>query len=193
MSVIRAFVAIELSEEIQSQLEEIIAELKRRLGDVPVRWVPVKNIHLTLKFLGDVSVANIDMLKEILKALASNHSKFSISVGGIGSYPKPQQPRVIWVGVEAPPELISVQRNIETEAARLGYAREHRAFSPHLTLGRVSRSASAKEVRAIAEVLEGYKLGFIGVTRVNEIHLFRSDLLPSGAVYQRLYSATFGA
>lgn len=193
MSVIRAFIAIDLSEEIQTQLQEIISELTRKTGDAPVRWVPVENIHLTLKFLGDVSVANLDMLKEILGNISANHSKFSISVGGIGAYPKPHQPRVIWVGVEAPPELISVQRNIEAEAARLGYTRERRPFSPHLTLGRVSRSASAKEVRTIADVLEAYKLGFVGVTRVNEIFLYRSDLRPSGAVYTQLFSAGLGA
>lgn len=193
MSVIRAFIAIELSEDIQTQLGEIISELKRKIGDVPIRWVPVRNIHLTLKFLGDVSIANLDMLKEILRSITASHSKFSISVGGIGAYPKPQQPRVIWVGVEAPPDLIAIQHSIESEAARLGYTRERRPFAPHLTLGRVSRSASAREVRAIADLLEDYKLGFVGVTRVNEVHLFRSDLQPDGAVYTQLYSASLGA
>ena len=189
MSVIRAFIAIELSPEIQNRIEEVTGELKQRLHNVPVRWVPVKNIHLTLKFLGDVSLSNLEVLTKILKSEASSRVPFEISIGDLGAFPSMRRPRVIWVGVEAPPELQAVQRGIEMETARLGYAREERPFTPHLTLGRVSRGATSQDSRRIAEVLSTYQVGFLGATRVQAVHLFKSDLQPGGAVYAKLFSA----
>jgi 2'-5' RNA ligase len=189
MNVIRAFIAINLSEEVHHGLEQVLQDLKSRLPDGAVRWVPAKNIHLTIKFLGDVSVASLEMLKTMLRAEAARHQQFEFSVGGIGAFPSPRRPRVIWVGVEAPSELSGLQRGVETEMARLGYAPEERPFSPHLTIGRVTRNADPNELHQLSGVLEAYKVGFLGVTRVQAIHLFQSDLQPSGAIYTRLYSA----
>ena len=190
MSVIRAFIAVDLSPEILERIEQVSLDLRARMKDVPVRWVPVENIHLTLKFLGNVSTANLEILKDILGKVVSSHCECDISVGGIGAFPKPLNPRVIWVGMEVPQELVTLQHNIEIETARLGYSREYRPFSPHLTFGRVSRNASAQDVHAIADVLENYKVGFLGATRLNTVYLYRSDLKPDGAVYTPIYSAT---
>ena len=189
MSVIRAFIAIDLTPEIVQHLEQVSTQLKKRLEGIPVRWVPVDNIHLTLKFLGDVSLANVEMLKKILQTEVDGHHAFEISVGGLGAYPSPRRPRVVWVGVEAPTELAAVQSGVENAMARLGYAREERPFSPHLTLGRVSRNAVGRDERLIGESIEAIKLGFLGVARVNEVHLYKSDLHPNGAVYTRLFTA----
>jgi len=188
-SVVRAFIAVDLSPETRKGLEQVSAELKRRIPGGALRWVPVENIHLTLKFLGDVSVTNIDVLNKIIDAVAALHHSFDISIGGIGAYPRILHPRVIWVGMEAPSELPAIQHGLEIETARIGYAPEERPFSPHLTLGRVSRNASGQEIHQISEVLKTYKVGFLGVTRVESLHLFRSDLNPGGAVYTRLHSA----
>jgi 2'-5' RNA ligase len=92
--------------------------------------------------------------------------------------------------MEVPQELTNLQHNIEVETARLGYSREHRPFSPHLTFGRVSRNASPQEVHKIAEILEDYKVGFLGATRIRTVYLYRSDLKPTGAEYTPIYSAT---
>jgi 2'-5' RNA ligase len=150
----------------------------------------VDNIHLTLKFLGNVSTSNLEMLKEILDKIASGHQACDISVGGIGAFPKPHNPRVLWVGMEVAGELMSVQHDIEVETARLGYSREHRPFSPHLTIGRVSRNATTQDVHAISGVLESYKVGFLGASRIREVYLYRSDLKPDGAVYTAIHSAS---
>jgi 2'-5' RNA ligase len=190
MSVIRAFIAIDLTPEILQHLEQVSAQLRKRLEGVPVRWVPVDNIHLTFKFLGDVSLANVDMLKKILLTEVEGHHAFEISVGGLGAFPSPRRPRVVWVGVEAPVELTAVQNGLESAMARLGYAREERPFSPHLTLGRVSRNAVGTDERLIGEAIEALKLGFLGAARVNEVYLYKSDLHPNGAVYTRLFTAS---
>ncbi|MES0361275.1 MAG: RNA 2',3'-cyclic phosphodiesterase [Anaerolineales bacterium] len=192
MSVIRAFIAIDLSQGILERIDQMSLDLRSRLEKVPVRWVPADNIHLTLKFLGNVSTANLEMLKEIMGNVVANHHECDISVGGIGAFPKTHNPRVIWVGMEVPQELISLQHNIEIETARLGYSREHRPFSPHLTFGRVSRNASSQDVRAIAEILDSYKVGFLGATRITSVYLYRSDLKPDGAVYTPIYTAALG-
>jgi len=189
MEVIRAFIAINLSADVLERIEQVALDLKKRMNSVPIRWVPTENIHLTLKFLGNVSTANLELLKDILGNVASNHHECDISVGGIGVFPKPHNPRVIWVGMEVPQELFNLQREIEIETARLGYSREHRPFSPHLTFGRVSRNASTEDVHIIAEILENYKVGFLGATRVRTVYLFRSDLKPEGAEYTPIHSA----
>jgi len=192
MSVIRAFIAIDLPPDVQDCLEQVSEQLKTELGEKSVRWVPVANIHLTLKFLGDVSVNNLDVLKEIIGAEAALQKPMEFSIGRIGAYPKSRRPRVIWVGVEAPPELITLQRGIEARTAKVGYPQDTRKFSPHLTLGRVSRNASPDEVREIGEVISNSKVGFLGAARVQDIHLFKSDLKPSGAVYTKIFSAPLG-
>jgi 2'-5' RNA ligase len=193
MSVIRAFIAIDLPPDVQDCLEQVSSQLKESMERVPIRWVAVPNIHLTLKFLGDVSLSNIEVLTKILEVEAANHRPMDISVGGLGAYPKIRRPRVIWVGIEAPAELLSLQRGIEAQTARVGYARDRRPFSAHLTLGRVSRNATPREVRKIGDVLSENKLGFLGVACVRAVHLFRSDLQPGGAVYTRLFTAPLGS
>jgi len=189
MSVIRAFIAIDLSEEIYQQLEEVSRNLQERLAGLPVRWVPVRNIHVTLKFLGDVSIKNLEVLKKLLETETRNHSPFEMSVGDLGAFPSERRPRVLWVGVEAPPELSAIQRGIESETARLGYAPEDRPFSPHLTLGRIGRNANSNDLRRVGETLKTSQVGFLGATRIQAIHLYRSDLQPGGAVYTQLYTA----
>jgi RNA 2',3'-cyclic 3'-phosphodiesterase len=189
MNVIRLFIAISLSDEVHTGLEHVIQDLKNRLPGGAVRWVQASNIHLTIKFLGDVSVAGLEMLTTMFQTEAAHHQQFEFSVGGIGAFPSPHRPRVIWVGVEAPAELSGLQHGMEAEMARLGYAPEERPFSPHLTIGRVARNADPGDLRRLSSVLETFKVGFLGVTQVKAIHLFRSDLQPGGAVYTRLHSA----
>lgn len=193
MSVIRAFIAIEIDPEITRQLARIADELQELISNHAVRWVPGPNIHLTLKFLGDVSLNNLDLLVDALRSEAAGYTRFNISVGGIGAYPKIRSPRVLWVGIEGPDSLLNLQRSLEMQMERLGYERDRREFSPHLTLGRVSRSAQPAEVRTVASVLNEYKLGFIGISPVDSVQLFRSDLHSDGAVYTSLVSVPLKA
>ena len=191
MSVIRAFIAIDLPPDVQDCLEQVSALLKEQLGEKLVRWVSIPNIHLTLKFLGDVSENNLDVLKEILNSEASLHKPMEISIGHLGAFPKPRHPRVVWIGVEAPPELTALQRGIEARTTKVGYPKDKRAFFPHLTLGRVSRNAASGEVRKIGDLIHSSTIGFLGAACIQDVHLYRSDLQPSGAVYTKLFTATF--
>lgn len=189
MSLIRAFIAIELPTIVQQHLDQAVAELSQKMAGMPVRWLPAVNIHLTLKFLGDVSSQNLEILKEMLQTEAISHKSFEFSIGGLGAFPSMHRPRVIWTAIEAPPALGSLQTSIDNSLARLGYAREERPFSPHLTFGRISRSATIGDVRDIADHLQRSRVGFIGLVQVREVCLIRSELKPGGAVYTRLFSA----
>jgi RNA 2',3'-cyclic 3'-phosphodiesterase len=185
MNAIRSFIAVELPKPIQQQLEEIINHLKSP-RTLAVRWVPAHNIHLTIKFLGDVSPNNMAMLMDKLKSEVSRQPAFTITIGGIDAYPTPKRPRVVWIGIDAPPKLAELVRLVESETAKLGYASEDRPFSPHLTLGRVSQNATPEQVRQVAEVLAGFEVGELGKADVNEVVLFKSELRPSGSEYAPL-------
>ncbi len=189
MGVIRSFIAVDLSNEVLGRLESVYHQLKQRLPGAPVRWTPVMNIHLTLKFLGDVSEANLRVLYEILKRESAKQAPFEIRVSGIGAFPSLSRPHVIWVGVQASPDLASLQHAIDIETARLGYASDERSFSPHLTLGRVGRSATAEEASQIGKSLSAIQVRDLGISPVQAVHFYRSDLNPQGSVYTRLYSA----
>jgi 2'-5' RNA ligase len=189
MTVLRAFIAVDLSPEILAKLERITTDLRREIGDEAVRWVPSENIHLTLKFLGDVSLNNLTLLTDALRAEVAGHKRFGMSVGGLGAFPKASNARVIWVGVEAPDALVHIQRGLESQMARLGYEPEGRPFTAHLTLGRVSRNAHLEDIRKIGAVLGRVKVGFLGMTPVQAVHLYRSDLRPGGSIYTRIFTA----
>ncbi len=189
MNVIRAFIAISLTPEIYQNLERVLEDLRVRLPDAAVRWVPARNIHLTLKFLGDVSVANLELLTKLLQSEVGRYAPFEVSVGDIGAFPSIRRPRVVWVGVKAPADLQALQHGIESETTRLGYTHEEREFSPHLTLGRVSRNATSQDVQRISEVIGSVKVGFLGAARVQAVNLYRSDLNPHGSVYTQIFSA----
>jgi 2'-5' RNA ligase len=115
-----------------------------------------------------------------------------LSIGSLGAFPNTRHPRVLWAGVEAPPELSSLQRGIETRTTKIGYPKDKRAFSPHLTLGRVSRNCNAGQLREISDMISSNKIGFLGAACVQSLHIYKSVLTPNGAVYTKLFSAPFG-
>lgn len=186
---IRAFIAIALSPRIQKELIGVVSNLKEDLRGVPIRWVPIENIHLTLKFLGDVPSVQLEAIKQSLATEAIRHSPFEINVGELGVFPSLRRPRVLWIGVQAGHELKQLQRGVEQGMVVLGYPAEERSFTPHLTLGRLSQGISETEIGRISKIIENSKC-YLGTMLVEAIHLYRSDLLPGGAVYTRLFTAS---
>lgn len=189
MTSLRAFIAIELPNQLQNALETQTARLRRPLGDELIRWVPTKNIHLTLKFIGNIAASHVDFLKQLLTQTADSHPQFNLQIGGIGSFPNSKRPRVLWAGIHAPAELASLQKSIEAGTTRLGYEKEEKTFSPHLTLGRVRQNLDETALQKIHITLDTIQLGNIGSTRVDSIHLYKSELHTSGSIYTKLFSA----
>jgi RNA 2',3'-cyclic 3'-phosphodiesterase len=188
MSLLRAFIAVELPLEIRQAVCTATSKLQKEIGAL-VRWVPMENMHLTLKFLGDVSPANVELISQMLHAETDLFNCFDLRLSGLGSFPSLKRPRVLYIGIQAPAALESLQRGIDSASRRLGYESEERGFSPHLTIGRVKQNASATEQQIIRRALEMTKIDSLGTARVDSVELFKSDLKPTGSVYTQLYSA----
>lgn len=187
MAVIRTFVAIPLNHEIECHLDQLAQRLQGAIAVPAVRWVAPKNIHLTLKFLGDVDEARIEDIREALRRAITPASSFSLRVSGMGCFPNIRRPRIVWAGVQEPSGALKLLADqVESELSRLGFAREEREFSPHLTLGRVRRDISPNAMRKLGRTIENLHPLPIGEQLVDAIHLFRSDLRPAGPVYTSL-------
>ena len=185
----RAFIAVNLCPAVQNELDKIYSDLQKAIPRGAVRWVQVKNIHLTLKFLGDVPVEKLDELKVNLAAVGSRHSRFEFEIAGSGCFPSITRPRVIWIGVITSPQLSKLQQDLEKTVEKLGFPRENRLFSPHLTLGRVSNGVSPGQLKLVSEAMGALKVESLGICQALEIHLYKSDLQPGGAIYTPLYIA----
>ena len=182
MPSIRSFIAIELAPDIRAQIEKIQNELKGSSADV--RWVRSGGIHLTLKFLGGVQEEKIPEIAGILKQCAAETDSFNLTIHSLGAFPNVTNPKVIWIGVEDESgRLLTVQQVIEKGLAAIGFKAEKRAFTPHLTLGRLK---SPKGKQAVRQQIEASRKCECGTFTVKEICLFKSDLKPSGAVYTKL-------
>jgi RNA 2',3'-cyclic 3'-phosphodiesterase len=189
MSLLRVFIAIELSEHVCDAIQKQTTRLRQLLGNDLIRWVPTQNMHLTLKFLGDTATSHLDFIKQLLTREANSHQQFTLQLSGLGAFPNSRRPRLLWIGIHAPADLASLQKSIESGTTRLGYEQEERAFSPHLSIGRVRQNLSPPEMQKIRTALDTIQLGNIGLARVDFIHLYKSDLQPSGSIYTKLFSA----
>ncbi len=177
----RCFIAIEISDEIRKALGELIQRLSG-MGR-GIRWVPPENIHLTLKFLGEVEDDRVPEIGRRLSEISSGHSPISLRVRGAGAFPSLRSPQVIWVGSEVSPGLESLYREIEEAMAALGFERERRDFNPHLTLGRVKDRRALDPVMKELQLMKDQDWGAVEVT---EVVLMKSVLTPKGAEYSRV-------
>jgi RNA 2',3'-cyclic 3'-phosphodiesterase len=187
----RAFIAIELPEELKQALADIQSRL-REGSQAPVKWVDAGGIHLTLKFLGNISPGLVDRITLVLKESARDIAPFRLEATGLGAFPNPRRVQVVWVGVggEMAP-LNRLQQHIEAGLKPLGFTPDNRPFKPHLTLGRVRERAVADDVMALGRLIG--EAGFAACPiDVAAVHLMRSELTPQGAVYTRLVSVKLG-
>jgi 2'-5' RNA ligase len=192
MTVLRTFIACEIPADLQDTIQKAIEPLRRILGTALVRWVPAHNVHLTLKFLGDVATPSLDMIQRTLAAEASGFEAFEGSVEGFGAFPNVHRPSVLWIGFKAPPALGLLQRELDAATERLGYKGDERGFSPHLTIGRVRATGRASDMQTVRDEVGQLQIGSLGTVHIDAVHLFKSDLQTTGAVYTILYTARFG-
>ena len=187
---IRSFIAIALTREAKAALARLQERLQRTpAGDV-ARWVRHEDIHLTLKFLGDIPASQVQPIAEALQGACAEHEAFEITLAGLGCFPHDRDPRVVWVGIEegAGP-LVGLQESIEAAMAALGHPPESRPFHPHLTLARVKRGVGRGEAAALGRTLQSIAVGDLARVPVQAVYLLRSDLRPSGPIYTPLAPA----
>ena len=179
---IRAFLAIELGRDVRASLAALIEGLKE--SSPRVSWVNSQNLHLTLRFLGEIRHTSLDNLVQELAGPLHEVDSFKVCVQGIGAFPNTRKPSVIWAGVSSPPEaLYDAQAITESAARSIGLEPDERRFSPHITLGRI------RNHRRPAKIFDGkeYDAEFhAGEFTVQAVSLFSSELTPNGAIHRKL-------
>jgi len=180
----RTFIAIELPKNIKDSLSQLQAELKSSNADV--KWVAPENIHLTLKFLGEIDDKKSEKIIQIIEEVAKGKNKFQVRISLLGAFPKIGSPRVIWVGIEAgDKETKEIAEELEEKIAKIGVPKEKRPFSSHITIGRL-RSPLKREI-LIKYLKEKSGLGGkILEFSADKITLFKSTLTPKGPIYEIL-------
>ncbi len=176
----RAFIAIDLPDPIRAALGKAQESLRSLCSGA--RWTRPEGIHLTLKFLGEISDARVAQINEALSK-AGPFEPFSVEVSGFGFFPNAKRPRVFWAGVAAPPALAELATRIEAQMEKFGFAREERDFSPHLTLARFKDPRPQPELSSAAAAAAASSFGKFGVS---DFFLFESKLSPHGAVYRKV-------
>jgi 2'-5' RNA ligase len=179
--VIRAFIAVEIEPTVIQKISDAIETLKARIDGI--RWVNASNLHVTLKFLAWIEEAKIDPIAENLQENLRLFSRFIISAKGLGTFPNPRRPRVLWVGLEGTP-LGVLAATVERALDPLGFSPEKRAFEPHLTIGRWRETQKASP--QLAEELARWGDRVFGDSAVTAVTLFQSILKPEGAEYRAL-------
>ena len=185
---IRTFIALELPASITKLLDTVQQDLKslRRRA----KWVRAENIHLTLKFLGDVDPDNVGEIRSAMSAAAEGFAPFTLTAAKVGVFPGIRRPRVIWVGLGGQvPLLVDLRDKLADNLAAVGFPKEKRPFKGHLTLGRIRETVNPDTIRQIIEKYSDLRSEEFSV---DSLVLFKSDLKPSGAVYTRLQMTEFG-
>ncbi len=186
---IRTFIAVNLPEELRAKLAEVQRDLKSTPGGPAVRWTPAGQIHLTLRFLGNVPADSVVEIQAALQRACAAAAPFDLEAGGLGCFPNARQPRIIWVGLAGSLAALGrLQAQVESETAAWG-EREERELHPHLTIGRVNRE-HANSARRLAEALHAKAAGSLGAWRVTRVDLMQSRLAPTGAEYSLLAAVT---
>ncbi len=196
-TILRLFIAIELNDALRTELKRVQKQLQDECWRVSVakaiRWVAPQNIHLTLKFLGNCDHAQIPSLTTALERAAKHSAPFVLAARGLGCFPNARRPNNVWVGLEGDVNTAALlAQHIENETHALGFAREERGFTPHLTLGRVKREGSNHERATLGELIKNFPTTTYGTIRADAIHLIVSDLKPTGPIYTFLAQAKLG-
>ncbi len=175
----RLFIAINLPDQIRREIWDSAALLRERR--YPIRWVKPEGMHITLKFLGEVSGHREDSVVNALETASAGVHPFTLSLEGFGAFPDTRRARVVWLGCEPSLALEQLQRQIEDSTSSLGFPRETRVFHPHVTLGRLRRGAEKSRLGGLAGVLD--RLHYVRDLSVDSIELMQSELSPAGADY----------
>jgi RNA 2',3'-cyclic 3'-phosphodiesterase len=200
---IRTFLAVELGDELRTQITLIQQDLRQRLvressKDIRIIWVQPSSIHLTMKFLGDTDAHLIEPLREAIERAMLGHGAVHMPIERLGVFPRLLQPRVLWIGPSEQWEqgddakrLVALHRAVENCCQSVGFAPEGRPLSPHLTLARV-KEGERHVGQALAESGAMDRPVSLGLLAVQSIVLMKSELRPTGSVYTKLWEVKNG-
>jgi RNA 2',3'-cyclic 3'-phosphodiesterase len=185
MTSVRCFIAIDFNQATIAK----ICELQKWMDTPPIhglRWIRKENLHLTLKFIGETEMKMIPEIKSILDEIASGSPAVEINLSKLGVFPNWRNPRILWVGIENPDDLILLASRIDMGLIKKGFTSEDRPFNPHLTIARIKDDFSVLDIGKLKNKCD-HKFPSFAHERIIEIKLYKSDLLPDGAVYSLLH------
>lgn len=178
MSEIRAFLAIDLDDDLKPKINKIIRQFKQI--NTKIKYVELENLHLTLKFFGDIDTNGLNLLENAISNVLNEFKPFKINIAGCGAFPNNNHIKVIWVGIEDDTILKDLHERLDKEFARIGFDKDKK-FSTHLTVGRMKSAKNKNQVKSIIEEFENVE---IGEMEVSQISLKKSTLTPKGPIYQ---------
>jgi 2'-5' RNA ligase len=182
LDTIRVFLAVKVPEEFKEKIQEVQKQLKMQNADVG--WVGPENFHYNLKFFGYVTEPEIKKIESAVKRVVAGHHPFKLEIEGIGTFPTPTAPRVIWLGTKkGTAEITALANDLDKEFSKEGFESENRPFTAHLTLGRVK---STQNKQKLVEKVKDLKAMKIGEFNIEEITLFQSQLQREGPIYTEL-------
>ncbi len=186
----RAFIAVELPDRIKENIVSLNNKLKEEA--IPFKPVSRENLHLTLKFLGRTPPGRMEKIKTVLDDLASGTERFSLSFRGVGSFPSPERPLILWAGAgDGNRAIFSLQRKIEEGLRKTGCETENRAYHPHVTIARLKKGLNSGGRKIIGEWLEKNRDADFGKLDVRSLSLFRSELSAEGAAHTLIAAFDF--
>ena len=189
---VRSFIAIPVPRSGIEVLERAVKRLDSEIGG-QVRWVRPRGIHLTLKFMGDIPASTLERVLAALPQVTASFSLFGISMSGLGVFPNPRRPRVLWAGLDGDLGTLSaLQSAVDQAVEKLGLPKEDRLFSPHLTLGRVRRDTNEEQSRKIGYLMTNTRLQAPPSWTVETVDLMRTELDPTGSRHYLVGSTTIG-
>lgn len=192
----RAFVAIEMPDPVLRQIlngqRRMMQQLRTQQLERLVRWTPADNLHLTLRFLGEIDEEQRSQLEQSLARVAQKHPTITLFADGVGCFPNARRPNVIWCGIDGDlPALQRLQAEVERAACAVGLAAEEKPFKAHLTIGRLQRNAHSSQLQAVGASVTHLDATTPKTERpvsalIQEVRLVRSELTPSGPLYTPL-------
>jgi 2'-5' RNA ligase len=174
----RTFIAAEIPESIRKQVIALVDEERKKA--LPVKWVPFENLHITVKFLGEIDEEMKAKTAGVLQEVCQQHQRFTVGFSGIGCFPDPRRPRVVWIGIETGADHLSVlAHDLDEQLASFGFKKEKR-FHPHLTIGRIKKPCRIDGILHTEFTTQPFL--------VERLTLFKSTLTPQGALYDSIGS-----
>ena len=180
MTQLRAFLAIDVDEDLKAKMYKVIKQFKQT--DANIKYVDLENIHLTLKFFGEIDSDGIELLSSKISGVVSNFDKFKIKIKGCGAFPNTKRIKVIWLGIDDDKVIRQLHDELDKEFVKLGFDKDKK-FSSHLTIGRMRNAKGKDKVQAAIEEFGDVEIGEMDVDR---IVLKKSTLTPSGPIYEDL-------
>ena len=180
---LRTFIAVSLSSSVLAGIDKLMRTLRPHFGD-EVRWVESKNLHITLKFLGDVPLNDLPQLIRAVTQSAEQTYAFDLTFQGLGAFPSRESPKTLWIGCrEGSEELGTLAETMNNALLPLGFPKESRRFSPHLTIGRIKKSAPGV---SLMPIFDEHQNRLLGSCSVGEVQIFSSELTRRGPIYDEL-------